>query len=736
MRHLHLRQYVQILILGFLSYAFAAGAQGDIPVAGWRLHLSYNNITQVEVSRAKIYAASESGVLIFNIQDQSLHTINKLNGLASTTITSLSYDETRDQLLVGYEEGNVDIIQSHAIANFDRLRDADVITSKKINHMSTEGDFAYLATDYGVVIFDLQKLEVVETWRDLGAGGEGLPVHQTTVLRDSIYLATNKGVLAGYINDNLLDYNNWERFDQGNFSGPIRDVVGFNGKVYVAGPTGVYRLGDNNWLREPFLDTLSIESLTSSAENLFMISDSAIWVVDVAGEISKLMDDLIKSPAVIQQDDAGNFWIGDRASGLLSDMGGSFTSYLPNGPSLTPVYRMVYDQGKLFVLSGGFSGGQPSGIPGHLNIFENGSWTTVGEPVSDLTDIVFHDSKTYLSSFGSGLLVTDPSGTETQLDETNSPLVHADPGKSNIAALAPSADGLWVANYGGNQPLHLLKADGSWISFSFGFTNEENPTDLAIDGNGNAWAVLDPASGGGLLILEKSSNQGHHKTDATGGGDLPNKNVYSIAADRDGYIWIGTAEGVAYFFSPSEDAIKPVFESRFLLRDEKITALQVDAGNRKWIGTESGVWLFTSTGETLVHHFTDENSPLLSNIIRDIEINSLTGEVFFATDKGIASYRGDAITAAPEFDNVKIFPNPVKPGFSGTVGITGLTDGAAVKITDISGQLVWQTQSNGGMATWQLRDHEGRRAPTGIYVVFAIKQDGKESVVGKIAVVE
>jgi hypothetical protein len=219
-------------------------------------------------------------------------------------------------------------------------------------------------------------------------------------------------------------------------------------------------------------------------------------------------------------------------------------------------------------------------------------------------------------------------------------------------------------------------------------------------------------------------------------GGLPSSAVRAIAIDRDGYIWVGTDEGVAYFFSETDDAIKPLFEGRFLLRDETITAIEVDGGNRKWIGTERGVWLFSPEGETLIHNFTTDNSPLLSNMIYDIEIADETGEVFFATDKGLLSYRADATTSDAGFRELKIFPNPVTSDFSGSVGITGLATDAIVKITDVSGQLIWQTQANGGSATWNVRDYNGRRAATGIYLVFAATADGSESVVGKIAVVD
>ncbi|HEY9008497.1 MAG TPA: T9SS type A sorting domain-containing protein, partial [Ohtaekwangia sp.] len=208
------------------------------------------------------------------------------------------------------------------------------------------------------------------------------------------------------------------------------------------------------------------------------------------------------------------------------------------------------------------------------------------------------------------------------------------------------------------------------------------------------------------------------------------------AVDRDGLVWVGTDIGVAYFFDPSSDAVKPIYDSRFLLRDDKVTAIAIDGGNRKWMGTERGVWLFNATGEALVYNFTTDNSPLLSNVIKDIEIDEQTGEVFFATDKGIVSFRSDATASTGSFETVKIFPNPVTSTFSGSVGIKGLATDAVVKITDISGKLIWQTQANGGTATWNVQDYNGRRAATGIYLVFAATADGAESVVGKIAVVE
>lgn len=732
----HMTSYRLFICLCCFIFVPKAAAQDNIPPGTWRLHLSYNNIQHVETTGQHVYAAGNSGIMVYNRHDHTVTTYNKLNGLTSTGISSLHYDKANDQLLVGYEDGNLDILKGNTVTSFQRLKDADVTVEKRLNHISSHAGLAYISTAYGVVTFDLQQLEIKETWRDLGTSGERLRIFQTTFLGDSVFLASGNGVLAGNLNDNLLDFKKWTRFNTEMFSGPIEGITTFNNKVYVAGPSGLYRFDGNSWVQEPFLQTESFQSLTASEENLFMIADATIRTMDPSGALSQISDPVIVNPATVKQDNNGNLWIGDQTSGLVSNTGGQFLSYLPDGPSVNTVHKLVYDGGSIYVLSGGFSdSGVPLNNAGELNVFKNGSWSTTLLPIPDLTDIAVVDNKTFIASFGSGVLVTDASGT-TFLDETNSPLFHTEPGQSRITALAESPHGLWIANYGGQESLHLLKRDDTWESFAFNFPNAAFPTGLSVDGRGAVWIPLNPQSGGGLIAFDPDERQGYYKGTATGTGALPDPNVYSIATDRDGYVWVGTGAGVVYFFSATEDAMKPIYENRFLLRDEKVTAMAIDGGNRKWIGTEQGVWLFSPTGESLVHRFTAENSPLLSNIIEDIEINPVSGEVFFATDRGIISYRSDATDAGPDFEKIKIFPNPVTPGFSGTVGITGLARDAQVRITDISGKLVWQTRAQGGMASWHVRDHDGNRVSTGVYLVFATAEDGSESVVGKVAVIE
>ena len=726
-----------------------ATAQENIPVETWRAHISFQSIHSVAITDQNIYGAAENGVMVFAVADNSLTGYSKLDGLSSTGITYIAADPITKKILIAYADGNLDILQGNTISNFDRLKNSETITgSKQINHISIRASFAYLSTDYGVVVFDMVKQEVKETWRDLGSAGETSTIFQSTFTSDSIFLATDAGVLAGNLNENLLDYKKWIRFNAGDFNGSIQSVSTFNGKVYSAiNGFGIYYFTGNAWVKETYLHGISFHSLNASVNNLLIATSNQLWKLSTFNTLTQLQSNLISSPFMALEDKAGKLWIGDGEHGLVSDRTGSFKTYLSNGPVNTKTTRLKFFHKIMYGSGGGYSTSfVASGNTGNYDMFAQGMWSSNTSTMLDLTDIDFslNGDLSYLSSFGYGVESMNKEGVIQRYDESNSPLINLNPPGDfvNVTSIESSAAGLWVTNYGANKPLHLLKADNTWESFSFSANASRFPTDLAVDVYNQVWMIANPDQGGGIVAFNKEGNKSAYFTEVAGSGGLPSKNVRSVAMDRDGYVWVGTDLGVAYFiagtdlFSGNVNAIKPIFENRFLLKDDKVTAIAVDGGNRKWMGTERGVWLFNATGETLIYNFTSENSPLLSNRIQAIEINDETGEVFFSTDRGLISFRSDATAGTDVFQSVKIFPNPVTSEFTGTIGISGLANDAIVKITDISGKLIWQTKANGGTATWNVRDYNGNHAATGMYIVFSATEDGGENAVGKIAVIE
>lgn len=741
--------FVTILTSWLLLVVICAYPQSEIPIGTWRIHTSYNAINTVALGDQRVFGAAHNAIMILDQSDNSITSYSKLNGLKGVAITFINYEAATHLLLVTYEDGKFDLINSaNEVISFDPTKNVAFTGSKKINHIFLHQTTAYLSADYGVIVFDLIRMQVKETWRDLGVSGETLKILQSTMYNDSIFLASEKGVLAGNVNNNLLDFNNWKRFETGDFNGPVHSVSTFNGKIYAAiNGSGLHHYKDGIWTKENFLQGSSFQSISASVNNLLIVGQDTLWRLSTENGLSQITSEIIGEPRFALEDPNGKLWIGDGKNGLVSDNGGTFINYLPNCPSNERMFNLEFQEGTLYALGGGYSADMIQlGNPGNADLFLNGVWSTEHSTLFDLTDIEYSQAsgKIYRSSFGFGLEERDPQGNVKVFDESNSPLINTNPpGRFvNITSVANSTDGLWISNYGAEKPLYLLKDGDVWETFSFPLSTSRFPLLLNVDFYGSVWMVLNPSEGGGIFIYNKNQNATTYLNEAAGSGGLPSRSVRCLAVDRDGVMWIGTDQGVAYFIDPSDvfssgvDAVKPIFDDRFLLRDDRVTAIAVDGGNRKWIGTERGVWLFNQSGEKLVYNFNTENSPLISNIILDIEINDQTGEVFFGTDHGLVSFRADATESNSSFQSVTVFPNPVTPNFVGTVGISGLATDAIVKITDIAGKLIWQTQANGGTATWDVQDYRGRRVPTGVYIIFAVTEDGAEHAVAKVAVVE
>jgi hypothetical protein len=709
----------------------------EIPIGQWRLHVSYDRIIDIDFLDNKVFAASEMGLAVFDRDDQSFSSLNKLNGLTGSGITAVGADPVSGQLIIGYEDSNIDLVTPEGFENYTVLRDLSTITgSKRINDITIHNSLAYLSTDYGVVVFDFNAREVKETWRNLGTAGTETKIFNSSIQGDSIALATDQGVLIGNLNSNLLDYNFWKRFDTGDLAGGAAFVQWFDQKLHAVIDTkGLYEKAGSNFDPLNILTGETFNSLESSSSWLVISTSGSVWKYN--DQLVQVVSEKIVSPQVAKLDEAETLWVGDSINGIVSDFSGSFNIYKPDGPSANSNYRLSFLDQSLYAVAGGFNEtGVPLNNAGTISIFQNGLWKNESLNVRDITRARGIAGSHYFSSFQDGVYQINENGSATLHDQTNSPLlINETTGDVSIAAIHVS-NGLWISNYNTGIPLHLLKTDNTWQSYSPGLTYARYLTDLVTDDFNNIWGIINPFEGGGLLFFNPENNDTKRFTELAGSGGLPNRSVTSVVKDREGYIWVGTEQGVGYFYSETSDAIRPIFENRFLLKDEKINAIAVDGGDRKWMGTERGVWLFNATGEELIYNFNESNSPLLSDVIRDIAINEQTGEVFFATDKGIVSFRSGATSGTEKFERIKIFPNPVTARFSGQVGIAGLATDAVVKITDVSGKLMWQGIANGGTATWNVADYNGRRAETGVYLVFVSTADGKESAVGKIVVIE
>jgi ligand-binding sensor domain-containing protein len=312
---------------------------------------------------------------------------------------------------------------------------------------------------------------------------------------------------------------------------------------------------------------------------------------------------------------------------------------------------------------------------------------------------------------------------------------------------------LWLTQTGVPGNIKVLKSDGSWIVNPLTI-NAPIIGDIINTTIGQKWIIL--PRGYGLFIYDDNKTPENFDDDRSRKmlvQDSENQVisfVYSIAEDLDGNIWVGTDQGPVIYFTPEKVFDSDLKASRikiprndgtnladYMLKTETITSIAVDGANRKWLGTaNSGVYLLSADGTTQIKNFNEQNSPLLSNSITTLAVDNKTGDVWFGTSKGIQSFRGNATTGEEKFKKVYTFPNPVRENFNGNVTITGLIRDTQIRITDISGNLVYETVSDGGQATWNLKTYNGRRVATGVYLVFCASKDGSQSYVTKMLVIK
>ena len=733
---------------------FSAAAQ-DIPIGAWRVHAAYGSMQTVAVAQNRVYAGATGSFFAYETDSRQATPLSKLDGFSGTAVSRLAYEPQSRTLIVAYNDGTIDLLRDNNLLVISDVANQNSISaSKQTSHIYLQKQFAYLSYDFGVVVVDLDKRQIRETYRNLGNGGSTLRVSGTAVSGNQIFLATGQGVLVASLSANLQDFNNWRTVPQteGVPGGAAQHIATHAGQLYAAfSNQGIFRLENNRWQKIENLPAEPVLFFKESRQKLLIGYRNKIVSFENA-KPATLTHPLIGLPQEAEYDANGKLWIADAANGLVSDTEGGFRTYAPNGTAANTFQRLARWQNEVVALPGGYAGNfAPRRDSSGFSVFTANGWqnsifgnnqTPLGIPkTTDLLSAAYNPvtQEFFVGSFGGGLLVRKSGGAWQPVREPNAP-----PADAQITGLATGADGkLWAAVYGASSAqasLYARTPEGAWRGFTFSNSVARQPVSLLLDDNNYAWM---PLAAGGIWVFDAASNRSKLLNTVSGQGGLPDNRVYALAKDAQGQIWAGTGRGAAYFFNASEvfgnqpvDAITPVFEGRQLLRDEAVTALRMDGGNRKWFGTRNGAWLFDADVVRQLAHFTVRNTPLLSDNIIDLEIQPVTGEVFFATDAGLVSYRGAATEATLEHGNVQVFPNPVRPGFEGTVGISGLAANCTVKITDAAGRLVFQTRANGGTAVWNVRDYRGRRATSGVYLIFSLSDDGTEKSVAKMAVVE
>ncbi len=747
-----------------------------VGIGQWKDYLSYKSGISVTEGGGKVYCATKSGIFLFDKTDNSIDRLSKVNGLSDVEATVLNYNNYCNKLLIAYKNSNIDIIDNQgAIVNLADIKRKAILGNKSINSIYFINQYAYLSCGFGIVVIDMNKVEVSDTYY-IGPNGTPLNVRGITSDGTYFYVATDLGIYTALQNNpNLANFTAWSVMS-GLPVGIYNTITEFNGKIYTNfsqfltdgtyNKDTAYVYNNVSWSYFIPPNGFTINSLKNNNNKLVMTQTGAVSTFDSNLVVKEYIADYFSDVARTNDamvDNSNSIWIADSKFGLVGWRPGmGIFSYFPNGPSSANVVAMCVQDDNLAIAPGG--GGTGFFVDG-IYLYNGTDWTnprgnfpsivnldTIFNINNVLVDI--NDSKKVYAATGLSGVIEFYNGVPVKIyNQSNSSLQAVNyTGYKPIwtSGLAMDAqNNLWIANSGVPSSVSVKKADDSWQALNFSpiLGNNPNLGQIMVDKTDQKWVIL-PGAGGIMVYNGGTSAPNTTNTKklstATGNGSLPSTNVFCLAEDLNGEVWVGTDKGIAVFYTPSSifsgenfDAQQILVEQdghvQILLETELIQSIAVDDANRKWIATaNSGVFLMSADGTKQIFHFDESNSPLFSNGVKSIVVNHKTGEVFFGTNKGVIAFRGTSTQGLEYYTDVYSFPNPVKHNYEGPIAIKGLINNSTLKITDISGTLVYETKSEGGQAIWYGKNFKGERVGTGVYLVFCSNEDGSQKTVTKI----
>ncbi len=758
-----MKKHIIIILILFVKISFS-----QIGIGEWKTHLPYSNGKHITLAKDKFYCNTENGLFVYNTNDNSTEILSKEKGLSDVTISTVFYAKQKDALIIGYQNGNIDIIKGQTIINISDIKRKQIYGSKSINNIIFYNNNYYLATGFGVVNLDIDKYEIKDTYL-IGANSSQKQVFDIIIYNNRFYTATEDGIYTADVNSsNLAFYENWTR----DLSIPnpylrFKNFTIFKDKLYVTQDDEIdklYYLDNSVWTEYKIDGANNYYSINSDEENLYLCWNHKLTIVNTSGDTTfigtyKFSWGYIYTGINYAFKYNNTLYIADANFGIVKLIGENASAIKPNGPYSVSFWKIDIVNGKMWATVGGVNAAWNNLTnEAHVMSYTNNWWDNIkleGKRAVDPMDIIIdrNDNKRiFVSSWNGGIFEIYDGKQINQYLQDNSSLENCVStwDAVRVGGLAMDEDGnLWTSGMAVNNQFNVRTTDGKWHGLPYSnITQESMIRSLIVTKDKYKWVILHRA---GIFIFddkgtyENTDDDDYKKINILDeNGDIVSNEVYCIAEDKDGAIWVGTAKGVVTYFYPSDVFTNETFKgqrviieqngvSQYLLETEEISTMAIDGANRKWFGTRtSGVYLISEDGTEELQHFTVDNSPLLSNEISTISINDKNGEVYFGTSKGLISYKGTATEGNESFTDVYAYPNPVPPDFNGLIAINGLVENADVKITDISGNLVFETKAEGGQATWNGKNFNGEKVHTGVYLAFCSNDDGTKTFITKI----
>ena len=759
-------------IFAILSILIAITANAGI--GDWVLYPSYHNATYCQTAGDKVYVLASGALYSYNTSDEEVRVYDKINTLSDIDITHIEYCKDIKALVVVYSNANIDILfDDEEVYNITDFKNKS-LPDKRINGVNIQGTTAYISTVFGIVEIDLEEYEFTNTYTT------GLNTYCTYLFNGTLFCGTETGMYSCATDNNLLDKNNWVK--KNNYF--TKAICELDGMLYCyLDEYGIYSYNaSNNILKDVVYNHgEKYNAMYSNGKEIIASAKKKTTIITSPTDVTVYKNS--NSNFILK--DGNHFWDCKGYNGVVKCIAKD-GEIIVNSTSVTPdspvrnycEYMKFASDDKLLVAGGNLNYFDITFYDGTLMEYDysGNRWNNLPEDtIKQATGIPYlnlcaidedpaEPGHYFAGSFGYGLYEFRNGKFVKHYSTHNSPLDSVIPTNTRFVRI-PSVKfdkegNLWCINTGTKNIVKVLKSDGTWCELYYKPIEKlATMVEPVMDSRGWLWlkslqgeagifcakmngTPLDSSDDESKAWLNKFVNQDGISYDIY--------QVFALAEDREGQMWVGTNTGLFVIDNPKTFFNNGVFKqikvprndgtglADYLLSGTYIKSIQIDGANRKWIGTnDDGVYLISADGLETIHHFTTENSPLPSNSIVSIAINDRSGEVFIGTDKGIASYMSDATRPEEKLDenNIYAYPNPVKTDYSGNIAIVGLTHDCNVKIVDTAGYLINEGTSNGGQYTWNGRNARGEKVASGVYYVLTYDSNGNEGVATKIVVI-
>lgn len=772
--------FILITIISFTT------AWAQTSVGNWKVYSMFSTISKIEQTSEKVYFISGNNLYSFDKNTEEVYNYTLRNKLNDNIVNDIYYNKENKYLLITYYSGNIDLLYDNGeVVNLPDIKNANLNYSREINDVAFMGDNIFVATKFGLIVFDEKRQEVKYS------GVYDKEISLVTCVGEYVVIDQNHALYYIHKDDRFEVFDSYIQFSSGYW---LEDIEGLNNNklLFRNLDKSIYIFDINfdkkNYKRIDISPTKTNSNLIYGEEEYYFVNNKVIYSVSLDGEktTNSTLPNELASQVVSVWNNPNEVWVGNEeglANYSVNDNNITvlYDKFKPQAISVDYPFFITCDKdGKIYVSnkSESICYGFGYNKKAFISTIDNGN-------TEDITPIEFTASHAnnpskeqlydiyqlaidpedpdiyYIGSHWEGMYKVKDRKTIAQYDPSTSSLLESWGCRVNAIAF-DKENNLWCTNevISANQPaLHILPAAArkkdsttpqDWIPINLGDFQALKDVQILICKKSNMIFLCDGKWGGMIVAYDTKGTYTDTSDDNyllwnsfidQDGKSYTFNRVSTLAEDKNGKVWIGTSNGVIELSNP-KNATNPSFTvtrikvprndgtnyADYLLDAIHVTSISVDNSNRKWLGTMSdGVYLVNENGSKILEHFTSENSYHPGGITYSVYAYPFSNSVFMGTEYGLVEYSSDSSPAMEDYSNIYAYPNPVKPDYTGLITITGLMDNSLVKITDSAGHVFYTSRSEGGMVTWDGCNSVGERVKSGVYFVYVSQNENQKS---------